>query len=166
MGLTDRLSDGLETIAQQAQKALEQGRVRVEQLQVERQMDAVARRLGYLEFDAAQGRTVDEEAKGRLLRELAELEQELHSSMQPASAEAAGTAPSEETPASEGGAPPTAATASPGTDMAEAERIAQAAAAAGVQPGSGPSGQPAAGEGETPAPGQVPAQENEPPKEG
>lgn len=123
MSLTDKLSDGLETIAQQAQKALEQGKVRVEQLQVERRMDTVARRLGYMEFDAHRGRSVDQKAKDELLEELVELEEELHSSLAAAGSE-------------EGAAGGTRTTPSPGTDMAEAERIAKAAAEAGVQPGA------------------------------
>jgi hypothetical protein len=132
MGFSDKLSAGLDTVAKSAQKAFEQGKVRVDQLQLERQLDAAARRLGYIEFDASQGRPVDQAAKQDLLTEMARLETELHSGF----AEAGAGQPAA------GAAEPGGAEAEPvysapvGSDIAEAERISQAASAAGVQPGT------------------------------
>ena len=78
MGLTDKLSEGLQTVATEVQKVFEQGKVKVEQLQLERQLDSAARRLGYIEFDCSQGRPIDAAARRDLLDEMARLERELH----------------------------------------------------------------------------------------
>ncbi len=136
MAGTDKLSDGLETVAKQVQKVFEQGKARVEQLQLERQMDSTARRLGYMDLDESRGRAVDQAKKDELLAELGRMEDELHSTFG-AEAGRQGDEATEETPAAQ--APPAeeAAEARPGSmgsDMKEAQRIAQAAADAGVQP--------------------------------
>jgi hypothetical protein len=77
MGLTDDLSEGVATIAREVQKAIEQGKGKVEQLQLERRMDAAARKLGYLELDRSRGRAVDETVRQDLLQQLATLEDQL-----------------------------------------------------------------------------------------
>jgi hypothetical protein len=120
MGLTDKLSEGLQTVATGAQKVFEQGKVRVEQLQLERQLDSAARRLGYIEFDFSQGRPIDAAARRDLLDEMARMEGELHEGF-------TGSASGAEAASSDAGA-----------GMGEA--AGQAEAAAGVRPeGDGPS---------------------------
>lgn len=77
MGILDRLSEGAEKVAKQAEKALEQGKTKVEELQFERQMDGLAKKLGYLELDAFRGRAVDAAARQSYLDELAGLEDQI-----------------------------------------------------------------------------------------
>ncbi len=77
MGITDDLSEGVATIAREVQKAIEQGKGKVEELQLERRMDGVARKLGYLELDRSRGRAVDETVRQDLLQQLATLEDQL-----------------------------------------------------------------------------------------
>jgi hypothetical protein len=77
MGIMDQLREGVDTVAREAQKAIEQGKGKVEELQLERQMDAAARKLGYLELDRSRGRTVDETVRQDLLQQLATLEDQL-----------------------------------------------------------------------------------------
>ena len=101
MGILDRLTEGAEKVAKQAEKALEQGKTKVEGLQFERQMDGLAKKLGYLELDAFRGREVDAAARQSYLDELAGLEDqiaELESATDPVEAEAP-TAASAEAPA-------------------------------------------------------------------
>lgn len=77
MGILDRLTEGAQKVAEQAEKALEQGKTKVEELQLERQMDGVAKKLGYLEFDASRGREVDAAVRQSYLDELAGLEEQV-----------------------------------------------------------------------------------------
>lgn len=77
MGLLDKLTQGAERVAREAEKAFEQGRTKIDELQLERQMDLAARKLGYLEFDLFRGRSVDEGARAALLSELARLEEQI-----------------------------------------------------------------------------------------
>ena len=55
MGFLDRLSEGAEKVAKQAEKALEQGKTKVEELQLERQMDGLAKKIGYMEYTPVWG---------------------------------------------------------------------------------------------------------------
>lgn|GEM_PF-1530712 len=77
MGLMDELGEGVATIAREVQKAIEQGKGKVEELQIERQMDAAARKLGYLEFDRSRGRAADETVRQDLIQQLVTLEEKL-----------------------------------------------------------------------------------------
>lgn len=89
MGLFDKLSSGLDRVAQEAEKAVEQGRSKVEELQVERQMDQVARRLGYLEYEAHKaGSAPDATKRSELLEELRSLEGQLAEAREKVRAEA------------------------------------------------------------------------------
>lgn len=74
MGLLEELSGGAEKVAKEAEKAFGQVKVKVEQLQVERQMDVVARKLGYMALDEYRGRPADPAERQRLLEELGRLE--------------------------------------------------------------------------------------------
>jgi hypothetical protein len=76
MGLLDKLSEGVDKVAKEAEKAIGQGKQKVDQLQLERQMDTAARKLGYLEFDRSRGRAADDAVRESLLADLARLEDE------------------------------------------------------------------------------------------
>ncbi|MHB0980022.1 MAG: hypothetical protein ACYC5Q_08150 [Thermoleophilia bacterium] len=90
MGILDRLTEGAEKVAKQAEKALEQGKTKVEELQLERQMDGVAKKLGFLEFDAFRGREVDAAVRQSYLDELAGLEEQLAQAKEAAAAPSGG----------------------------------------------------------------------------
>ncbi len=100
MGIMDRLSEGAEKVAKQAEKALEQGKTKVEELQFERQMDGLAKKLGYLELDAFRSREVDAAARQAYLDELVALEDQIAALESPAApaaapADASAAAPAE-----------------------------------------------------------------------
>lgn len=92
MGFFDKLTEGAEKVAKQAERALEQGKTKVEELQLERQMDGVARKLGYLEYDAFRGRVVDAAVRQSYLDELGALEVQIAQSKEAPAAPAAGDA--------------------------------------------------------------------------
>lgn len=77
MDLKDKLAAGLERAAEEAEKALEKGKTKVAELQLELQMDTLAKKLGYVVFDFCRGRPVDQEYRQRLLDDLARLEDKL-----------------------------------------------------------------------------------------
>lgn len=77
MSWRDRLTSGADRVAKEAEKAFEQGKTKVEQVQLERQMDAAARKLGYLEYDAYLGRETGTGDRQSLLEEMASLEQQI-----------------------------------------------------------------------------------------
>lgn len=74
MGLKDTISAGLRRFGDEAEKALDKGKAKVGELQTELQMDGLAKKLGYLTYDAHRGRVVDESTRAKLLMELAHLE--------------------------------------------------------------------------------------------
>lgn len=95
MGLMDQLSEGVAKVASEAQKAIEQGKGKVEELQLERQMDVAARKLGYLELDRSRGRAADESVRQDLLQQLATLEDQLVAAQNAKKATAASPAPAD-----------------------------------------------------------------------
>jgi len=123
MGILDKLSEGAQKVAEQAEKALEQGKTKVEELQLERQMDGVARKLGYLEFDASRGRPVDAAVRRSYLDELAGLEEQVAQSKEGAVesedvVSSAAAAPADP-PAAAPTYPPAAAPADPPSEVIE-----------------------------------------------
>jgi hypothetical protein len=130
MGFLDRLSEGAEKVAKQAEKALEQGKTKVEELQLERQMDGLAKKIGYMEYDGFRGRAVDSAIRQSYLDEMVGLEEQIAQAKAPAEAGAASGAP---------GAPEHASTepafaTEPTTHTASADASAEAA------PGDSPEG--------------------------
>ncbi len=111
MGLMDDLTGALEKISTEAEKALNQGKAKVGQLQLERQMDAAARKVGYMELDRYRGRPVDDSARAELIYQMAGLEDQIAAS-QAAPAEETKTAEQTATPAEP--AEPTQAPPAPG----------------------------------------------------
>jgi hypothetical protein len=77
MGLMDKLADGAERAAREAEKAFDKGKTKVGELQVEMQMDQLARKLGYLVFDFYRGRQVDQAMRQKILDDLSRLEDQL-----------------------------------------------------------------------------------------
>jgi hypothetical protein len=136
MGLLDRLTGGAEKVAREAEKVFEQGKTKVEELQLERQMDTAARKLGYLEFDVHRGKAADPARKEELLKEISELEEQL-GQMKQAAAQDERNAPMS-------------------GEMGEVQRVQEAAAAAGVAPNpvtqTGEAGEQAPGASTPPGP--------------
>jgi hypothetical protein len=77
MGIKETLSDQLGQAAHEIGKALDKGKTKVGELQVEMQMDGLAKKLGYLVFDFYRGRTVDQAVRQRVLDDLSRLEDQL-----------------------------------------------------------------------------------------
>jgi hypothetical protein len=73
----DKLTAGIEKVAEGADKALDKGKAKVGEMQIEMQMDGLAKKLGYLVFDFYRGRQVDQELRQKLLDDLAEHEDRL-----------------------------------------------------------------------------------------
>jgi hypothetical protein len=77
MGFMDKVGDGLEQAAREIEKALDKGKTKVGELQIEMQMDGLAKKLGYLVFDFYRGRAVDQAVRQKVLDDLTRLEEQL-----------------------------------------------------------------------------------------
>ncbi|HZJ02664.1 MAG TPA: hypothetical protein VFE20_03120 [Thermoleophilia bacterium] len=78
MGLKDMITNATDTVAKEAEKAIGQGRHKVEEFQFERQMDTAAKKLGYLEFESQRsGSTPDAVKRQELIAEMTRLEGEM-----------------------------------------------------------------------------------------
>ena len=77
MGLMDKLTEGAERAAREAEKAFDKGKTKVGELQTEMQMDGLARKLGYLVFDFYRGRQVDQAYRQKILDDMSRLEDQL-----------------------------------------------------------------------------------------
>jgi len=73
----DKLAAGIERVAEEADKAIDKGKTKVGEMQIELQMDGLAKKLGYLVFDFYRGREVDAAQRQKLLDELSQLEDKL-----------------------------------------------------------------------------------------
>ena len=124
MGIMDKLSAGAERAAKEAEKAFEKGKAKVGELQIEMQMDGLAKKLGYLVFDFYRGREVDQARRQQILDELSRLEDQLAQAR--AEAEAKAQAESEAKPrppagtGTEGAPPQAQAEAAPTSGTADA----------------------------------------------
>ncbi|MBN1320987.1 MAG: hypothetical protein JXA87_09105 [Thermoleophilia bacterium] len=139
MGLMDKLSAGVERLAEGADKAIDKGKAKVGELQIEMQMDGLAKKLGYFVFDFYRGRQVDQALRQKILDDMARLEDQLLK----ARAEAAARAQAER-----GAAAPAAAPAPPAPQPPPAQETAPAPdAAAGTAAEVWPDGEdtPSAG---------------------
>lgn len=88
MGFMDRLTAGAERAAKEAEKALDKGKAKVGELQIEMQMDGLAKKLGYLVFDFYRGREVDQALRQKTLDDLSRLEDQLLAARAEAAAKA------------------------------------------------------------------------------
>jgi hypothetical protein len=145
VGILDKLTEGAEKIAHEAEKVYEQGKTKVEELQLERQMDVAARKLGYLEYNVYRGLAGDPAKKEELLAELARVDGQIRemkaataASEREAGGEMAEVRRVEDAAAATGMAPQSGGGAQAGGEMAEVRRVEEAAAAAGTAPDSGP----------------------------
>jgi hypothetical protein len=77
MGFMDKLTAGAERAAREAEKAFDKGKAKVGELQIEMQMDGLAKKLGYLVFDFYRGREVDQAMRQSMLDDLSRLEDQL-----------------------------------------------------------------------------------------
>ncbi len=77
MGLIDKVAAGMERFAGEADKAFDKGKAKVGELQLEMQMDGLAKKLGYVTFDFYRGRQADEAFRQKLLDDLSRLEDQL-----------------------------------------------------------------------------------------
>ena len=77
MSLKDELTSGAERVAREAEKAFDKGKTKFNELQIKTQMDAQAKRLGFLVFNFDRGRDVDLNERQSCLDELSRLEDQL-----------------------------------------------------------------------------------------
>ena len=77
MAFMDKVGGGLEQAAREIERALDKGKAKVGELQIEMQMDGQAKKLGYLVFDFYRGRAVDQTVRQKVLDELSRLEDQL-----------------------------------------------------------------------------------------
>ena len=77
MGIMDELRDNLGQAAHEVEKAFDKGKTKVGELQIQMQMDGLAKKLGFLVFDFYRGRTVDQAVRQKLLDDLSRLEDQL-----------------------------------------------------------------------------------------
>ena len=77
MGLLDKMNAGAKRTAEEAGKTFDKGKAKAAEMQLERRMDAAAKKLGYLMFDEHRGRPTDDKARRGLLDDLAGLEENM-----------------------------------------------------------------------------------------
>ena len=88
MGWKETVTSGLRRFGEEAEKALDKGKTKVGELQTEIQMDGLAKKLGYLTYDAHRGRKFDEATRVKLLMDLTRLEDALNKAKAEAEAKA------------------------------------------------------------------------------
>jgi len=134
MGFMDKVGDGLEQAAKELEKALDKGKLKVGELQIEMQMDGLAKKLGYLVFDFYRGRTVDQAMRQKVLDDLTRLEEQLWKIRAEAAAKAEADAQARAAKEQE-------ASGQPGASATDAWPAAPETWAAGPGPGAGAGGQ-------------------------
>jgi len=134
MGFMDKVGDGLEQAAKELEKALDKGKLKVGELQIEMQMDGLAKKLGYLVFDFYRGRTVDQAMRQKVLDDLTRLEEQLWKIRAEAAAKAEADAQARAAKEQE-------ASGQPGASATDAWSAAPETWAAGPGPGAGAGGQ-------------------------
>jgi hypothetical protein len=77
MAFMDKIGAGLEQAAREIELAFDKGKGKVSELQIEMQLDALAKKLGYLVFDFYRGRPVDQAVRQKVLDDLSRLEDQL-----------------------------------------------------------------------------------------
>jgi hypothetical protein len=85
----EKVTRGLRRAGEEADRAIDKGKAKVGELHIEMQMDGLAKKLGYVAFDAHRGRSVDEATRVKLLMDLTALEQSLDKLKAEAAAKAA-----------------------------------------------------------------------------
>ncbi len=77
MSLMERLTSGLETLGRKANRALDEGKLRMELLKARRRTDTAARQLGYVTYRQAKGTPAPEGEVATLSRKIEEGEAEV-----------------------------------------------------------------------------------------
>ncbi len=116
MSFMDKVSAGAERAVKEAERAIDKGKSKVTELQVEMQMDNQAKKLGYIVFDFYRGREVDQAQRQKYLDEMSRLEDQLAQARAEADAKKAGAAAAA---AAAGGAGPAGSEAAPGEDATQ-----------------------------------------------
>jgi len=99
----DKLSAGAERAVKEAERAIDKGKTKAGELQLEFQMDGYAKKLGYLVFDFYRGRDVDQAERQKYLDELSRLEDQLNQVRAEAAAKAQAAAEEKAARAAGGG---------------------------------------------------------------
>jgi hypothetical protein len=77
MAFMDKVGEGLNQAARELEWALDKGKAKMSELQIEMQMDGLAKKLGFLVFDFYRGRAVDQAVRQKVLDDLSRLEDQL-----------------------------------------------------------------------------------------
>ena len=94
MTFKDKLGNAFRRAGEEANKALDKGKLKAQEMQLEMKLDGAAKKLGHLVFDAHRGRQVDDALRLTYLQEMTELEEQITKvkAEAAAKAEAAGSA--------------------------------------------------------------------------
>jgi hypothetical protein len=111
MAFKDMLHNGFKRVGKEAKVALDKGKLKVEEMQLEMQLDGLAKKLGHLAFDAHRGRQVDDALRVKYLDDMTKVEEQIAKlkaeAAAKAEAEAAAKAAAAQAP-KDGGDPPAA----------------------------------------------------------
>ena len=77
MSFMEKVTAGAERAVKETEKAIDKGKAKIGELQIEMQMDSQAKKLGYIVFDFYRGREVDQAQRQKYLDEMARLEDQL-----------------------------------------------------------------------------------------
>jgi hypothetical protein len=77
MAFKDKLHKGFKRVGEEAKVALDKGKLKVEEMQLEMQLDGLAKKLGHLAFDAHRGRQVDDALRLKYLADMSEVEDQI-----------------------------------------------------------------------------------------
>jgi hypothetical protein len=77
MAFKDMLRKGFARASEEAKEALDKGKMKVGEMQLEMKLDGLAKKLGHLVFDAHRGRQVDEALRAKYLEDMAQLEDQI-----------------------------------------------------------------------------------------
>ncbi len=109
MALKDKLGKGFKRVGEEAKVALDKGKLKVEEMQLEMQLDGLAKKLGHLAFDVHRGRQVDDALRVKYLTDMSQLEDQIAKlkadAAAKAEAEAAAKAAAAQAPQNEGEPP-------------------------------------------------------------
>ena len=77
MAFKDTLRKGFSRASEEAKEALDKGKLKVEEMQLEMKLDGLAKKVGHLVFDAHRGREVDEALRQNYLDEMTQIEEQI-----------------------------------------------------------------------------------------
>ena len=77
MAFKDMLHKGFRRFGEEAKVALDKGKQKVEEMQLEMQLDGLAKKLGHLTFDAHRGRQVDDVLRVKYLEDMTKVEDQI-----------------------------------------------------------------------------------------